>query len=125
MAHCLAIIGGLLVLASCEDPLTNHPVPTVVWDIENTKGYVRTVAGSPPDTAYGWDFKIGAGTASWCECNSADACGRVVRQRQAADLLAIDPAGSARLEDGTEVEVVRLSLTPGRKYTVPTFPRFR
>jgi hypothetical protein len=115
----LAIV-GLLGLSSCLfDPLTSHPAFAPAWYADNSAGYVRTVTGSPPDTAYGWDLEVGAGTASWRECDAPDECGHIVRTRQADDVLAIDAAGRARLADGAEVEVVKLTLAPGRKYVVP------
>jgi hypothetical protein len=120
MPRRLAIAVGSLAFAGCLfDPLTNHPVSVPAWYADNTARYIRTATGSPPDTAYGWDLKVAAGMATWRECDSPDECGHIERARQADDVLAIDAAGRGRLGDGTEVDVVKLSLAPGRKYVVP------
>jgi len=108
---------GALLFAGCYDPLTAEPANAVTWNVNNTRGYIETAKGEP-DSTLGWGFVVEGGVARWNECTSASQCTGIERTRPARDVLAIDHVGRALAPDG-EVEVVRLSLTPQRKYVVP------
>jgi hypothetical protein len=114
----LAPLVGLLAIG-CVDPATTNVAFEPTWEVNNVKSYAQTVAGSPPDTAYGWGFVVEGDTARWHECASADTCGDVQRERPKGDVLAIERVGQAPAGDGGWVYVMRLSLAPGRKYVVP------
>jgi hypothetical protein len=108
-----------LVISACVDPMTTHATSTPAWEVTNAKGYVETAAGLPPDTVLAWDLRIAGGVARWRECTTVDVCSEVERDRPAAEVLAVDHVGQAAVGDAGAVEVVKLSLSPRPKYTVP------
>jgi hypothetical protein len=116
----LAALVALVAVVACVDPLTTRPVSSPEFATKNIAGYAETAMGPPPDVAYAWDLDFVGDVARWRECSTADACTNVERSRPASDLLAVAPAGRAHVGDGPEVDVVKLSLAPGRKYVVPT-----
>jgi hypothetical protein len=107
------------LLASCVDPLTTHATSSPEWELKNVRGYAETVVGPAPDTAYGWSFAIDGDVAHWFECASPDECGGIRRERPRAEVLGIERVGHAAVGDAGAVDVVKLSLAPGRKYVVP------
>jgi hypothetical protein len=48
-----------------------------------------------------------------------DICGTIERERPRQDVLAIEPVGQVTLADAGLVDVLKLTLAPGRKYVVP------
>ena len=111
----LAVLGAI----ACADPLTNDRTDVFTWDARNIRGYARTATGEPQDTAFGWGLAIVGDTATWHGCSAPDACGESVTSRPKQDLLAMERAGTATVGDGGVVDVLRLTLAPGRKYVVP------
>ena len=105
---------------SCADPLTNDMTPAPVWYTRNVIGYAQTVKGEPPDTALGWGLSFEGDTARWHECVAIDVCGSVDRERPKSDVVAVEKVGTATVVgDAATVDVLKLTLTPGRKYIVP------
>jgi hypothetical protein len=115
--HAVGLASAVMV-AGCYDALTPEPKNMVRWDAKNVQAYAETARGDA-DIAYGSGFELRGEVARWRECTSPTDCTRVERQRPAGDVLAIEHIGPGQLADGTEVDVVKLSLTPGRKYVVP------
>ncbi len=109
---------GAAAVAGCHEPINASPPSNVAWDVKNVDGYIQTAKGEP-DTAFAWDLRFAGGIARWRECPTTDACGNVEHEQPASEVLAVQQAGKARGPDGNEVEVVRLSLAPRRKYTTP------
>jgi hypothetical protein len=109
----------LVAIVGCVDPLTAGATNTPEWELKNAKGYAETVAGSAPDTAYGWSFAFDGDAAHWFECAAPNMCGEVRRERPRGEVVAVEKVGHATVGDGGVVEVVKLSLAPGRKYVVP------
>jgi hypothetical protein len=117
------LLGVLMIVASmiaCVDPLTTHASPSPVWEAKNAKAYGETVAGLPPDKAYGWDLSVAGGTARWRECKGPNECSEIERERPAGDLLSFKPVGRIAGVDGGDVEVLELSLAPHPTYVVPS-----
>jgi len=115
-----AALLGITSFAACgSDPIVTQSVPTPNWYVNNVKGYADTAAGLPPDTTLAWDFHIAANVAHWRECTAVDACGTIERERPAAEVLAVEHVAQATAGDAGLVDVVRLSLAPRPKYTVP------
>jgi len=110
------------LLVGCRDPLTTQPTDSVTWTANNVQGYVETAKGDP-DSAYAWGLVVEGGIARWRECTSASRCTGIERTRPASEVLATEHVGRAPAPDGTEVDVLRLSLTPRRKYVVPATSR--
>jgi hypothetical protein len=114
---------ALLCFASAAacwvDPVTTQATNMPEWYANNVKGYAETAAGLPPETTLASDFRVAGEVARWRECTAIDACGRLERERPAAEVLAVEHVGHAIVGDAGEVEVVRLSLAPRPKYTVP------
>jgi hypothetical protein len=110
---------GIALNAGCTESRSGAVVSTPVWTARNVKGYVETVAGPPPETAYGWDLHVTGDVAQWRECSSAEQCGDVERERPAADLIGFARVGRIERDNGHEVDVLSLSLAPHRRYVVP------
>jgi hypothetical protein len=91
---------------------------TPEWYVKNVEGYIHTVTGEPPDTVFAWNFQFEGDVARWHECPAVDSCSWIERERPNKDVLAIDVVGTAPVADGGVVEVVKLTLDPGRKYVV-------
>jgi hypothetical protein len=71
------LVGAIMIVSSviaCVDPLTTHASPSPVWEAKNAKAYGETVAGLPPDKAYGWDLSVAGGRARWRECQGPTEC---------------------------------------------------
>jgi hypothetical protein len=101
--------------------LTTEPKNSVRWDAQNVKAYAETARGdADPDIGYGWGFGLHGDVARWRECVRPAECAGVERERPAKEVLAIEHVGQGVLSDGTKVDVVKLSLTPRRKYVVPS-----
>ena len=115
-----AALFAVVSVAACgSDPIITQSVPTPNWYVHNVKGYADTVEGLPPDTTLAWDFSIAGDVARWRECTAIDACGATERERPAGEVLAVEHVGQATAGDGGPVDVVRLSLAPRPRYTVP------
>lgn len=114
-------IGSTLVLlAGCVDPLTSNARSTPAWTVENVKAFGETATGDPPDRAIAWDLRVAGGLARWRECTAVNACTETERERPADELLAVERVGRTSINDrGDEVDVVRLSLAPRRRYVIP------
>jgi hypothetical protein len=107
------------VLIGCVDPLTANQTNGPQWEVQNVNAYAKTVAGTPArDIVYGWGLLLEGDTARWYECSAVDACGGIERRRPKGDLLAMETVGHATV-DGGVVDVVKLTLAPGRTYVVP------
>jgi hypothetical protein len=110
----------LTIVSSCADPLTNDTTTAPVWYTRNAIGYAHTVKGEPPDAVLGWGLVIEGDVARWHECVAVDVCSSVDRQLQKSDVLAVETIGMASVTgDGGTVDVLKLTLAPGRKYVVP------
>ena len=109
----------LLAVAGCVDPLTAGATNTPEWELKNARGYAETATRSEPDVAFGWSLAIEGDAAHWFECSAPDTCGEIRRERPRGELLAVEKVGQATVGDAGVVEVMKLSLTPGRKYVVP------
>lgn len=120
MMATLVVLGASLA-CGCVDPMTTNAKNTPEWTAKNVRGYGETALGPAPDVAYGWDLRVAAGVARWRECTSPEACTEIERECPAADLLSFTRAGRIA-SDGGDVEVMKLSLTPRKKYVVPTKP---
>jgi hypothetical protein len=109
----------LVAVAACADPLTNDRTTQPAWVVNNVQGYARTATGDPPDTAYASGLAVEGEVARWHECSAIDTCGETQRERPKQDVLAIETVGKASVGDGGTVDVLKLTLAPGRKYVVP------
>lgn len=113
-ASCIA-----LAITACVDPLTAKPVNSPEWYEKNVRGYVETAAGLPPDTALGWDLVIADNVATWRECATVEACGQRGHSRAAKDLVAVEHVGQTSVE-GSQVDVLKLSIAAAPRYLVPS-----
>jgi hypothetical protein len=113
--------GLLLLIAAtgCVDPLTSHATNGPEWEVKNVKGYADTVAGLPPDVVYGWGLVVEGDLVRWWECSTVEVCGSIERERPKHDVLAVEKVGSTDAGDGGRVDVLKLSLSPAGKYSVP------
>ena len=109
----------LVFAAGCVDPLTGDNTLAPEWHAKNVAGYIETVRGLPPDTAFAWDLSIEGDGARWRECSAIDECGLSERQRPVQDLLGVQHAGQTTMAAGRIVDVVRLSLAPRPKWVLP------
>jgi hypothetical protein len=115
----LVAVAAALALVGCADPLTADATCAYAWQVKNVEGYGRTVAGEPPDVVYGWGLVVEGDTATWRACAAVDACGSEERARPKEDVRAVERVGVAHVEDGGVVQVLKLTLAPGKKYIVP------
>jgi hypothetical protein len=79
----------------------------------------QTAAGKPTDTTFGRGLAVEGDVARWHECPAVDMCSTIERQRPRQDLIAIEHVGQVTLADAGPVDVLKLTLAPGRKYVVP------
>ena len=115
-----SVLFGLMSVAACwVDPVTPQATTMPEFYANNVKGYAETVGGLPPETALATDFYVAGNVAHWRECTAVDACGTLERERPAAEVLAVERVAHAAAGDAGEIDVVRLSLVPRPKYTVP------
>jgi hypothetical protein len=108
-----------LTLVACVDPLTANATNGPEWEVKNVKGYAETAAGLPPDVVYGWGLVVEGDVVRWHECSTADTCGFIERTRPKQDVLSIEKVGQGSAGDGGMVDVLKLSLAPGRQYVTP------